>query len=79
MATSRGVLLKACLNGSREAGEHPLLPLAPEQLAEAAREAVTAGAAALHVHARGMDGRQTLDPAPCARAVGHQPSRSLRR
>jgi uncharacterized protein (DUF849 family) len=26
MATSRPVLLKACLNGSREPGEHPLLP-----------------------------------------------------
>jgi uncharacterized protein (DUF849 family) len=69
MATSRVVLLKACLNGSREPGEHPLLPLTPDQLAESARTAVAAGAGALHVHPRDRDGRQTLDPGPCASAL----------
>jgi uncharacterized protein (DUF849 family) len=69
MASGGAVLLKACLNGSREVGEHPMLPVTPEQLAEAAREAVAAGAAAVHVHPRDRDGRQTLDPEACARAL----------
>jgi len=69
MATIGAVLLKACLNGSRDQGEHPLLPVRPEQLAESAREAVAAGAGAVHVHPRDGDGRQTLDPEACARAL----------
>ena len=69
MASGGAVLLKACLNGSREVGEHPMLPVTPEQLAEAAREAVAAGAAAVHVHQRDLDGRQTFDPGACARVL----------
>ncbi len=68
-ATSRPVLVQACLNGSRRAGEHPALPLDPDQLAAAAREAVAAGAAALHVHQRAADGSQTLAAEPCARVL----------
>ncbi|HZD71041.1 MAG TPA: 3-keto-5-aminohexanoate cleavage protein [Actinomycetes bacterium] len=68
MATS-GVLLEVCLNGSRDPGAHPLLPVTPEQLAESSREAVAAGAAAVHVHPRQRDGRQTLDAGACARAL----------
>ena len=37
-------MLQACLNGSRAAGEHPALPLTPEQLAADARACVDAGA-----------------------------------
>lgn len=55
------MLIKACLNGSREAGEHPALPLTPEQLADAAAEALAAGAGALHIHPRRGDGAQSLD------------------
>jgi uncharacterized protein (DUF849 family) len=69
MVTSRPVLLKACLNGSRAVGEHPRLPATPEQVAASARESVAAGAAALHVHPRDGDGLQTLDPAACARTL----------
>ena len=69
MATSRPVLVQACLNGSRQAREHPALPLDPDQLAAAAREAMAAGAAALHVHQRDADGSQTLAAEPCARAL----------
>src|SRR5262245_4686412 len=67
--TSRPVLLQACLNGSRRTGEHPALPLDPGQVAAAAREAVAAGAAALHVHQRGADGTQTLAAESCARVL----------
>lgn len=68
-ATSRPMLVPACLNGGRRAGEHPALPLDPDQLAAAAREAVAAGAAAIHVHQRDADGSQTLAAEPCARVL----------
>lgn len=42
------MLIKACLNGSRVLADHPALPLTPSQLAEAAAQAVAAGAGALH-------------------------------
>jgi uncharacterized protein (DUF849 family) len=31
------VLVKVCLNGTRKAGEHPALPLLPEELTRDAR------------------------------------------
>src|SRR6188508_2458501 len=63
------MLIKACLNGSREPGEHPALPLTPAQLAAAARDAVAAGAGALHIHPRRADGSQSFDPGDVAAAV----------
>jgi uncharacterized protein (DUF849 family) len=65
----RTVLLKVCSNGTREAGAHPALPLTPAQLASDTAAAVAAGAAAVHLHPRGPDGRQTLDPGPCGHGV----------
>jgi uncharacterized protein (DUF849 family) len=53
-------LVKACLNGNREPGAHPALPITPEQLAADGAAAVAAGAQALHVHPRGPDGRESL-------------------
>jgi uncharacterized protein (DUF849 family) len=67
--TPQPLLLQACLNGSRQLGEHPALPLDPDQLAAAAGEAVVVGANALHVHQRDADGSQTLAAGPCARAL----------
>jgi uncharacterized protein (DUF849 family) len=61
--------VKACLNGSREPGAHPALPLTATELAAAAHAAAGAGAFAVHVHPRRADGAQTLDPAPCGEAV----------
>lgn len=61
--------VKACLNGSREPGAHPALPLTAAELADAARGAAGAGAFAVHVHPRRADGSQTLDPGPCGEAV----------
>ena len=65
----RPVLIKACLNGSRQPGSHPALPLTPSQLAEAARRAVDAGAGAVHIHQRAPDGSQTLDADHIAEAM----------
>lgn len=48
--------MKACLNGGRQPGEHPRVPVAPAELARAAESAVTAGAEALHLHPRDSEG-----------------------
>jgi uncharacterized protein (DUF849 family) len=63
------VFLQCALNGTRAPGDHDALPLTPEQLAREARAAVDAGAAALHLHPRGEDGRESLAPADCDAAV----------
>ncbi len=55
-------MLQACLNGARTRRDHPKIPLSPEELAQDAKEAIAAGAAELHVHPRGGDGAETLDP-----------------
>jgi uncharacterized protein (DUF849 family) len=54
------MLLQACLNGSRMRGEHPALPLMPEDLARDAQRVVSAGAQALHIHPRNAEGLQSL-------------------
>jgi uncharacterized protein (DUF849 family) len=63
------VLLKACLNGQRLPGEHPRLPVTPQEIALAAAGAVAAGAGALHVHPKDAEGRDTLDPQVVAETV----------
>jgi len=55
-------MLQACLNGQRPRDDHPAVPLTPEELAAAARRAVAAGAAELHVHPRVPAGRDTTEP-----------------
>src|SRR3954465_12786962 len=65
-------LLQACLNGNRPRADHPAVPITPEELAEAARGAVAAGAAELHAHPRGADEQDTGEPepgAPAGRAI----------
>jgi uncharacterized protein (DUF849 family) len=62
-------LLQACLNGNRPRAEHPAVPITPEELAEAARGAVGAGAVELHAHPRGSDESDTVEPGPVAAAV----------
>lgn len=63
------VLIKACLNGNRPADAHPALPVTPEQLAAAAVAVVEAGAGAVHIHPRGVDGAESSDPDDIAAAV----------
>lgn len=63
------MFLKACLNGNRAPSEHPRLPLSPEALAVSARDAVAAGADALHVHPRDARGHESLEPGDVATAL----------
>lgn len=63
------MLIKACLNGAREPGEHPTLPLTAEELALDAALVVGAGAGALHIHPRDTDGKQSLAAQDQAAAI----------
>ena len=54
------MLIKACLNGARERGEHPALPLTLEEIAHDAALVVAAGARALHIHPRNSETKQSL-------------------
>ena len=63
------MLIKACLNGSRRAGEHDALPLSPTALANDAAACRDAGAGAIHIHPRGFGGRETLEPDACGAAI----------
>src|SRR5258708_22872347 len=53
-------MLKAALNGNRKQGSHPALPLGAGELSADAAAGVRAGAAAIHLHPRDEDGRETL-------------------
>ncbi|MFY9801860.1 MAG: 3-keto-5-aminohexanoate cleavage protein [Candidatus Acidiferrales bacterium] len=63
------MLIECALNGGRTRAEHPGIPYTPQELADSAREAVAAGAGAVHFHVRGRDGRESLDADDVARAV----------
>ncbi|MFZ1971553.1 MAG: 3-keto-5-aminohexanoate cleavage protein [Candidatus Acidiferrales bacterium] len=63
------LLIECALNGGRTRAEHPGVPCAPQELADSAREAVAAGAGAVHFHVRGRDERESLDADDVARAV----------
>src|SRR6202035_5579931 len=52
--------LKACLNGKRSQAENPAVPVTPAELARDAAAAVAAGAEAVHLHARGPDGAESV-------------------
>lgn len=62
-------MLQACLNGARSRRDHPKVPLTPEELARDAADVVAAGVGELHVHPRGPDGAETLDPGSTALAL----------
>ena len=61
--------LKVCLNGKRSRAEHPAVPVTPAELAADAAAAVAAGAEAVHLHARGADGRESVQAADVGAAV----------
>jgi uncharacterized protein (DUF849 family) len=63
------VLIEAALNGGRNRSQHPAIPQSSDELAQAARESVAAGAGAIHFHVRGPDGRESLAPSDVAAAV----------
>jgi uncharacterized protein (DUF849 family) len=62
-------VVKACLNGSRSAGDHPAVPVTCEAIAADAAAVRDAGAFAVHVHPRDGDGRQTLAAGWCEATV----------
>ncbi|MFI0787950.1 3-keto-5-aminohexanoate cleavage protein [Streptomyces lydicus] len=55
-------MLQVCLNGSRNAADSGAVPMSPAALAEAARQAVAAGATDIRVHPRTPCGRDSLSP-----------------
>ena len=61
--------LKACLNGKRSQAEFPAVPVTPGELAHDAAAAVAAGAEAVHLHARGHDGAESVRAADVGAAV----------
>jgi uncharacterized protein (DUF849 family) len=63
------VFLKGCLNGDRHRSEHPALPVEPAELARDAARVLTAGADAVHVHAKDSAGNDTLQGAALAAVV----------
>jgi uncharacterized protein (DUF849 family) len=54
------MIVQACINGARPRNFHPRLPLTAEAMASDAADCVAAGAAELHIHPRGIDGRESL-------------------
>jgi uncharacterized protein (DUF849 family) len=54
------MIVQACINGARPVDYHSQLPLTAEAIAIDAAACVSAGAAELHIHPRGRDGRESL-------------------
>lgn len=63
------LFVKAAVNGGRGPDETPHVPLTPAAIAAEAEAAVREGAAAVHAHARTLDGFQTIDPEHVAAMV----------
>jgi uncharacterized protein (DUF849 family) len=61
--------LQACLNGKRSQAGHPAVPVTPAELASEAAAAVAAGAEAVHLHARGPAGAESVRAADVGAAV----------
>src|SRR4051794_9542457 len=63
MRKAEKVIITTAVTGSVNVpSQSPYLPLSAEQVAGAALEAVEAGSAVVHLHARLPDGRPTPDP-----------------
>jgi uncharacterized protein (DUF849 family) len=54
-------IMVAPTGARRTKADHPLLPMSPREIAEAARECQVAGAGAIHAHVRDDDGAHLLD------------------
>ncbi|UXN60028.1 3-keto-5-aminohexanoate cleavage protein [Phyllobacterium zundukense] len=62
-------MLQACLNGGRTRDFHAAVPFTAAELAQDAAQSVAAGAQELHVHPRGADGAESLEPDDVAEAI----------
>jgi uncharacterized protein (DUF849 family) len=54
------MIVQACLNGARRSDFHQQLPLTAEAMARDGASCIAAGAAELHIHPRGLHGRESL-------------------
>ncbi|MFE0772779.1 3-keto-5-aminohexanoate cleavage protein [Streptomyces sp. NPDC058861] len=63
-------MLQVCLNGVRRRSESRRVPVTPEELAVEAARAVAAGAEDVHLHPKGADGVDSLEPRAVGEAVG---------
>lgn len=63
------VMLQVCLNGARERSDCERLPVTPQELGDAAAEAVAAGARAVHIHPKDDRGADTMAPVHVDAAV----------
>ncbi|ANL46862.1 hypothetical protein AMC87_CH02184 [Rhizobium phaseoli] len=54
------MIVQACINGARPSDFHPRIPLTLDAMVHDAAASVAAGAAELHVHPRGADGKESL-------------------
>lgn len=62
-------MLQACLNGSRNRGDHPAVPHTPEEISMDAQKTVQAGAAELHIHIRNERGKESLEAFDVSRTL----------
>jgi uncharacterized protein (DUF849 family) len=62
-------MLKVCLNGQLARDTHATVPITPAEVAADAVRCEAAGAVAVHVHTRDVDGRESLHPAVVADTV----------
>ncbi|MFJ2956435.1 3-keto-5-aminohexanoate cleavage protein [Streptomyces sp. NPDC087270] len=53
-------MLQVCLNGARDRSECEWLPVTPQQLGDAAAEAVSLGARSIHIHPKDEKGADTM-------------------
>ena len=63
------MIIQACINGARSPDFHPALPLNADAMAQDSAECIAVGAAELHVHPRGEDGRESLSAAAMDKTV----------
>ncbi|MFI9010310.1 3-keto-5-aminohexanoate cleavage protein [Actinosynnema sp. NPDC053489] len=64
-----GRVLQACLNGAREPGGHPGVPITPQQLAAEAAACAELGVTSFHLHPRDVVGLEVLAGPEVATAV----------
>jgi uncharacterized protein (DUF849 family) len=62
-------MLQACLNGGLLKSAHHGVPTSASELARGAVAVRSAGAEELHIHVRGEDGAETLEPAAVAKTI----------
>ncbi|GHF50133.1 uncharacterized protein (DUF849 family) [Amycolatopsis bartoniae] len=71
MRAAEKVIITTAVTGSVNVpSQSPYLPLSADEVAESALEAVEAGSAVVHLHAREPDGRPTADPEVFEKIVG---------